>query len=38
MATRAQAMRPSEMVEQRLRGTTVDWKSRLLEVGLLLSC
>jgi phosphate transport system permease protein len=37
MATRAQAMRPSELVEQRLRGTTIDWQSRLLEIGLLLS-
>ena len=37
MATRAQALRPSELVEQRLRGTTTDWTSRLVEGGLLLS-
>ena len=37
MATGAQALRPSELVEQRLRGHTVDWQSRLLEIGLLLS-
>ena len=37
MATGAQALRPSELVEQRLRGHAVDWQSRLLEIGLLLS-
>jgi phosphate transport system permease protein len=38
MGIRVQAaMRPSELVEQRLRGRTTDWRSRVLEGFLLLS-
>ncbi len=37
MAVRVQALNASEIVEQRLRGQTTDWRSRALEIGLLLS-
>lgn len=37
MAVRVQALSASEIVEQRLRGQTTDWRSRALEIGLLLS-
>lgn len=37
MGVRVQAMRPSELVEQRLRGQTTDWRSRVLETALLMS-
>ena len=37
MAVRVQALNATEMVEQRLRGQTTDWRSRALEIGLLLS-
>jgi phosphate transport system permease protein len=37
MSVRVQALRPTEIVEQGLRGQTADWRSRVLEIGLLLS-
>lgn len=37
MTSRAQAMRPAQIVEQSLRGRTTDWPSRILHGGLLLT-
>lgn len=37
MATRTQALTPTQLVERRLRGEGIDWRSRMLEGALILS-